>query len=120
MSATTAFMSSAGFGVPRITPQSIRMKKSPPPPFGRETRKQSPSPWRYIRTRTAPAPELAFPRVFFATAPFVAWAFAARFTPAAACAFVADLVAPAAGRAGVLFLAVTSDLDAPPAFFFAM
>src|SRR5262249_11163879 len=69
ISLTTCFILGVGSGVPRITPQSIRTWKSPLA-AGNESRKQSPSPCRYMRTRTSPLalflPLLAFVRVLLA------------------------------------------------------
>src|SRR5262245_31927244 len=51
MSFATAVISSSLPGVPRMTPQSMRMKNRPLL-LGNDSRKQSPSPCRYIRTVT--------------------------------------------------------------------
>src|SRR5262249_22212336 len=47
---TMACILDAASGVPRTTPQSITMWKGLPSARGKVIRKQSPSPWRYMRT----------------------------------------------------------------------
>src|SRR6516164_4122591 len=55
MSSTTRFIGVTGSGVPSTTPQSIRILKGVLDAVRKVTRKQSPSPWRYIRIETREA-----------------------------------------------------------------
>src|SRR5262245_14868353 len=90
---TTARMMVSGCDVPSTTPQSIMTWNGEPSCFGSVTRKQSPSPWRYMRT-------------------FIA-------APAALCAGARRLAAPrpvdgrAAARRRRAFFGMTSKLLLP-------